>query len=526
VIRLEEKHSQPIITSPQISQRKDLSVGGNYYFSLIFDGGKLKICFPICTASILHCFVISGIFSETEGIEPGWISNHHFSNGIEIVIPPDRPGLFISRKGRFEVTSSDSTIFWPISHAVRSMRSPWSSNPVYFSEVSGKLPAIAFSEVDDGTIITVGDTPDRAILSGISLRRIGMVTLRSEADNFLLKFDSLHGNSRLISNAMLSIFLSNSRCIDAQENCIMASKSPYYYVSAGYWARDFIFWVLPVIERFDEDRARELIDDLLKKYWRNRGIHALYLDGRILYDGFELDQLAYHFLLLAHAIKYGVLSDSRAASLSKELLADLSHFKNDKFNLYSTVLNSSDDPVEYPYVTYNNVALWYSMRYLAGYLKGAISERLIDLAEYIRRDIMINMIKEGQFVYSTDLAGKYNFYDDPTGSILLFPYFGFSESHDPVFRKTANWIMSEKNPYYIQGRYGGLGNMHVDHPWLHHHYSMILSSLSDARILESLPMDHGLACETIDENDGGCLTGIHFPGSSGMYVQASLKAKT
>ncbi len=512
-----------IITSPEISKKTNISVGGNYYFSLIIDENVVKICFPLCSASMLQCFGISGLINGSEGMKPGWVNNH-FSNGeIEIIIPPDRPGFFISKKGKFSVASSESRVFWPIVHKVMSFRSPWNVNPAFYSEVAGKLPAIAFTDAESGTIITIGDIPDRSVLLGISMKREGIDRLRYETDKFLQRLNTYGEAESIKANALLSIFLSNSKCIDTSGNCILASKSPYYYVSAGYWARDFVFWVLPVLEKIDPYRAKELIAEILTKYWTNKGVHALYLDGRILYNGFELDQLAYHFLVLSRSVKYGIISSQKAVNLSRELTLLLENFKSDRFQLYRTDLNSSDDPVEYPYVTYSNVALWYSIRYFSESIDNQNREDLLAVAEEIKRDVNSCMVKEGMYVYSNDLKEHYNFYDDPTGSLLLLPYLGFIRRSDIVFKKTAKWISSNKNEYYISGKYGGVGNMHVKHPWLHSFYSMMLSSLSNSSLLEQLPMNYGLACETIDENNGECLTGIHFPGSSGMYVQAILK---
>ncbi len=280
---------------------------------------------------------------------------------------------------------------------------------------------------------------------------------------------------------------------------------------------------MPVIEKYDEERARKLLSLILTKYWKHKGIHALYMDGRVLYDGFELDQLSYYFLALERAIVYKIITPEESISRAGQLMDELTTRRNDLYNLYSTDLNSSDDPVIYPYVTFNNVVLWYSLRTYGARVKELLSDRsYIDHADKIRADVMNALVTEEKFCYSSDLKGNFEFYDDPTGSLLLLPYLGFIEKDSKVFLNTVNWIKSDRNPYYFRGRFAGLGNRHMKNPWIHSYASQILSGLIDSSVLKDMPMDNGLACETVDQNDGKCLTGIHFPGASGLLVLAYL----
>ncbi len=363
----------------------------------------------------------------------------------------------------------------------------------------------------------MGDTPESAVLNNISMARDGVKKLKFETKKFFKKFQNLDKFTR--DNALMAIFYSNGKCVDTEDDCILASKSPKYYVSGGFWARDFLFWTYPIIEKFDVERARHLLYVILKKYWKNKGIHALYFDGRILYPGFELDQLSYYFYLLERSFHYGVIDIKTADSLGKEILSLLKNYKSEKFHLYRTELNSSDDPVKYSYVTYSNIVLWYFIRMFGNSLK---NEKYIKLAEYIKKDIMKNMIHNNMFCYSTDLKGKYEFYDDPTGSLILLPYFGFIDFNSDVYRNTVDWIKT-KNPYLIDGKYQGCGNRHVNHPWLFYYASLILTDQLDTSFIKNLPLDNRLSCETIDENTGECLTGLHFPGCAGFIVQALLK---
>lgn len=509
------------ITSPEISVEKNFIVSGNYFFSLILKNNIVELCFPLCENSSLFCFKIYDLLKEKD-FEQGWIKNSFENDKIKLIIPPYRSGMYIGKiKMDVKKIEAYSKIFWEIRRDVKSLRTPWSIYPVYYSETGNILPSIAFIKEDNGLYISIGDTPDRAVLNGIYLSRIGKENLDEETKNYMERFDEF--NKPILNNILLSLFFSNSICIDKNENCILASKSPKYYVSGGFWARDFIFWILPVIEKFDPERSKELIEIVLKKYWKNKGTHALYIDGRILYEGFELDQFAYYFILLERALKYKIINQNEALSYANELVQLLRTKKAKNYFLYSTELNSSDDPVRYEYVTYDNIILWYSIKKLLKRLKNStIKEELNHITKNIKSDIMKKMVKNGKFVYSTDLKNHYEFYDDPTGSLILLPYLGFIRRDDNIYKNTLKWITSDENPFFIQGKFSGGGNRHVKHPWVHYYSNLIFSGLLDKKIIEEIPFDSGLMCETIDEKNGICLTGIHFPGSSGFFVQSIL----
>ncbi len=505
------------VTSPVEDAGNNASVGGNYYMTVLAEDDSLQVCFTLCAESRLFCFRIKGMVNVRMLSSLGWINN--IINGdIELVIPPRRNAFLIksNRLGALEI-SAYSRIFWNIEHEVLSMKTPWSSIPVYYSKLGKSFPSLAFLEMGDWIIVAIGDSPERAVLSAVHLKRVGLHSLVKETKEFLSRFSSM--NKRVRDNALLSIFLSNSICVDQEQDCILASKSPMYYVSGGYWSRDFIFWVFPVIKRFDPQRASELIRALLNKYWNNRGIHALYLDGRVLYDGFELDQLALHFLIIKQAIELDLIVKEEGKLLVEDTLAILAKYKNETHDIYSTELNSSDDPVLYPYVTYDNVLLWYSLKELSKAELGVLKKEIAELSDRIRKDVMKYMIYDGRFCYSTDLNGNYEMYDDPTGSFYLFPFLGFVDKDDSTFKNTIKWINSRENKFLIDGKFSGEGNRHVNHPWVHWYVSKVLSGYEDIEFLYRMEMDHGLGCETVDENTGRCRTGVHFPGASGFIVQ-------
>jgi len=515
-----------IITSPSKSMEFNFKLSGNYYISIILKGNVVELCFPLCSQSRLVCFRIRNFIGEPDFSDDGFIKNYYNDGKTEFIIPPERSGFYISRKvpDRMKVEAY-SKLFWEIEEDVRTMMNGWSGKSSYYCRIGNTMPSIGFHEGENGTFVAIGDTPDRAILNAIHLARTGKDLLRKEAVDFLSRFSSLD-TKLMIDNSLLAIFFSNSACIDEERNCILASKSPKYYVSGGFWARDFIFWTLPLIERFDPSRAKKLIGELLESYWKNKGIHALYIDGRILYEGFELDQLAYYFIALEKGITYGLITPLEARSMGKEILDILEGYRSDRYHLYRTELDSSDDPVEYPYVTFDNVVLWYGIKTLGIKISEFSDDEFLKTATAIKRDIMHNMVKDGEFCYSTDLDGNYEFYDNPTGSLVLLPYLKFVEKRDDAFIKTLRRIRSKENRYWIDGEYPGAGNRHVNHPWIHYYASEIIAGFRDPSFVSHIEMDSGLACETIDEKTGLCLTGIHFPGASAFLVSSILNSKS
>lgn len=511
------------LTVPERDVESGFIIGGNYYFSILLKNGITEICFPLSSSNSLFCFKFKGLLDEKFFNGRGWIRNHTKKGDYELIIPPGRYGFFIGNDIKPQIIGAYSKIFWEKVMETKVLKTPWSDFPVFYSETGNKMPSVGIKKGNGGYFVSIGDTPERGLLNSVHLSRLGRDRLLAETEEFLKIFDEYENDDLLYSNIMLTIFYSNGICIDNDENCILASKSPRYYVSSAYWARDFIFWSLPVIEYFDKERAKSLIETVLEKYWKNKGIHALYLDGRILYEGFEMDQLSYYLLILRDAIRYKIMDEKRAIEMAMEILSLAEERRATGYHLYSTELNSSDDPVKYEYVTFNNVIFWYSLKEFAKAIEDGVKNSLLDLCERIRKDVMENMVKEGRFIYSTDLKGNYDFYDDPTGSILLFPYLGFIEIDSDIFRRTLEWVFSPENPYFIKGKYPGEGNRHVRHPWLHFYSTLILSGIDNDDMIRRMPLDRLLMCETIDENTGKCLTGIHFPGSSGFFIQSMLK---
>ncbi len=516
-----------MITAPKESQETDFHISANYYLTLTVRGDKLTVSFPLCSPGTLYSISFEGFIVEADLPGAPWFGYSASLEGTMVVVPPDRPGFFIRKEGASIPDSgkASSKIFWKIHHDVEKMKTPWSEHPVFFSRVGNSFPAVAFLSNGDGIYAGIGDTPDRALLNAVHLSRAGYRILVGECSDLTSGLPDSEYGSALKENLLMNQFLSNSRCIDREENCIMASKSPEYYVSTGFWARDFVFWSLPGIEMLDMHRAGELIATFISKYSRNRGIHALYMDGRILYDGFELDEYAAYITAVSRALHLGIIGKGETKTVTKTIMKDLSAHRSDRATLFSTELNSSDDPVKYQYVTYSNVRLWKSIVDLSAEMDGKERDILLQLADDLMEAIQTELVDRSanMYCYSSDLKGNFEMYDDPTGSLLLLPFLGFSGYDDTTYRNTVDWILSGRNSFRFDGKYGGNGNRHVKHPWAHYFASLLLAGRREGLTVLSSGIINSLACETIDEDNGKPLTGIHFPGAAGFLAQALLK---
>ena len=141
-----------------------------------------------------------------------------------------------------------------------------------------------------------------------------------------------------------------------------------YYVSAAYWSRDTLLWSFPGLLLADRAASRELLLTIFRRHLARAGEHAHYINGALLYPGFELDQLAAHFLALErYESVTGDLSllDEKTICRGLKLLAEkaLEQFDPES-GLYRTFLDPSDDPVLYPFLIYDNALLQRALIYL------------------------------------------------------------------------------------------------------------------------------------------------------------------
>lgn len=330
------------------------------------------------------------------------------------------------------------------------------------------------------------------------------------------------------TNLFFCIFFSAGRTLDTEELVLVTSRSPRYYVSAAYWDRDSLLWSFPAVLDADAALAREMLGYVFGRQRRNIGVHSRFIDGTVLEPGFELDELMAPVLALERYVDAtgdrSVLADPDVLRGIDGILKKLDAERAEDCELYETFLQPTDDERIYPYITYDNVLVWRALRAL-----GRLFERpeLTERAERVRRAIYDNSIFDGAFAWSVDLAGGHDVYDEPPGSLLLLPYYGFCAWDDPVYLKTAEMIRSPDYTYSFAGcEIAEIGCPHAPHPWLLSIGNSLLCGRSSEALehLRRTRLDNGIACESVDEHTGECTTGEAFATCAGFICHALRRA--
>ena len=332
----------------------------------------------------------------------------------------------------------------------------------------------------------------------------------------------------LNTNMFFSFFFASGRTLDTEEFVLMTSRSPRYYVSCAYWDRDSLLWCFPAILMADREYAREVLKYVFTRQMRNAGIHSRFIDGTVLEPGFELDELCAPLIALEKYVH--ITGDD--AFLRKAYIQDgiwhilrvLSTKKHAELELYETFLQPTDDMHVYPYLTYDNVLVW---RVLTDMSKRLSRPDLGERARRMREDILRYFIKERDgkrfFCWSADLNGRYDVYDEPPGSLLLLPYYGFCEPYDPVYVNTSAMIRDPAYRYSFAGKpIAEIGCAHAPHPWVLSIANSLLCGHRETakEHLLRTPMDNGFACESVHEETGECATGEAFATCAGFLAYA------
>ncbi|MDI3298914.1 MAG: glycoside hydrolase family 125 protein [Bacillota bacterium] len=409
----------------------------------------------------------------------------------------------------------------------------------------------AFGPLEEARLrayVGVGREADGAATTAVHLARRGFAALWREAEEAArARADRASGGRwrsetlafRAVRNLLFNLHFATGRTIDGEEPVWVTSRSPRYYVAGAHWNRDALLWSLPGLVLADPARAREALLAAWAVYGRNAGEHSLYLDGSLLYPGFELDQLAAFPLatrLYAEATgDEAIWREPQVRERIGEVEARLLAARERGRPLYRTFLNPSDDPVEQPYLTYDLALAAAAWRALAGAREaegdraGAFLRR--QEAEAILEELRRSAVTAGPFgpmwAWAFDGAGAGQAGDEPAGSLMLLPYYGLVAADDPVQQATARWIHSAANPFGPRGRFPWPRSAHADHPWLLAAISDILAGWEAERRLEevaSARLDGGLACETVREEDGSVATGAAFATCAGWLGYALLRA--
>lgn len=378
---------------------------------------------------------------------------------------------------------------------------------------------------------------DGAGTTAVDLRRRGAGALAGEARSRLAAMTRPLADRALARalnrNLFFNYYFALGRALDTDDLVPVTSRSPRYYVSAAFWGRDALLWSFPGILLADPAAAREMLEAVFRRHLHHAGDHAHYINGVILYPGFELDQLAAYFLAVErYEAVTGDLSLPQE-TLFREGLAYLAARAADQkepaAGLYRTFLDPSDDPVNYPFLVYGNALLWRAFTWLARLQReGRWShpvpwdEAAAELREAIMRHGVVPGPEGPMFAWAVNGRGGFELYDNPPGSLLLLPYYGFCPREDPVFQNTARWIRSAGNPYHHGDcPFPGRGSRHCGKPWPMAAANAILAGFTEeAGLLRRASMDHGFCCETVDPDTGRAATGAAFASAAGFLAHA------
>lgn len=332
----------------------------------------------------------------------------------------------------------------------------------------------------------------------------------------------------LNTNLFFAFFYASGRTVDTEELCLMTSRSPRYYVSAAYWDRDSLLWAFPAILAVDSAYAREILTYVFRRQARNFGVHSRFIDGTMLEPGFELDELCAPVVALNRYMEQtGDEAFSKQPFVQEALqmiLCRLREKRHPSIPLYETFLQPTDDMHNYLYLTYDNALVCYALKALAKLLD---RPELMDEADKTRQAIYEHCVKEQNhkpfFAWSVDLNGHYDIYDEPPGSLLLLPFYGFCEAEDPIWQNTAAMIRDESYALSFAGHsIAEIGCKHAPHPWILSICNSLLSGHADSALLHlsRTPLDNGVACESVNEDTGLCVTGEAFATCAGFLSYA------
>ena len=378
---------------------------------------------------------------------------------------------------------------------------------------------------------------DGAGTTVIDLRRHGSLSLKETTTAWLAKRSisiAEHNLDSLLNrNLFFTYFYALGRSIDSEELVPVTSRSPHYYVSAAFWSRDTLLWSFPAIMMTDQTTARELLLTVFKRHIKNAGDHAHYINGTVLYPGFELDQLAAYYLALEHYLDHSgdheilkeVLIQDGLNILTEKALASFDH----ESGLYRTFLDPSDDPVFYPFLTYSNALLEKAFRFLGRLQledKWQHNSDFAFLAQNLHKAVFEHCTVKGpfgtMFAWAVDGKGRFSLYDNPPGSLQLLAYYGFCSITDVIFKNTVRWIRSSNNEYYHQGSsFEEAGSQHALNPWpLSACNDLLACNVGALDFFSRAEMDNGFFCETVNPETGRVSTGAAFASAAGFLAYA------
>jgi hypothetical protein len=337
-------------------------------------------------------------------------------------------------------------------------------------------------------------------------------------------------------NFLFTALYAWGRTIDTEQLVGVTSRSPRYYVSAGYWDRDAMLWSFPGLLDIDPALAREALDYALTIQLRNTGTHSRFIDGVVLEDGFQLDEAAAPVVALASYIR--ATNDTAFLTAHRDALLQLRDRLLGRFDpqigLFSSLQDSQDEFQKLPYLTYDNALVWRALGDLA-----MLFQRLKDPASAadmsrrataLRGAILAHAVATAPgaagpiFAAATD-GKSFVLSDIPPGSLLKLPLLGFIAESDPLFVRTFDWLHSPNyqfsysdKPYGLPGSY----RLPLTASWVIADELLLQRSHEHAlAILLASPWDGGIISEGINPDTAQMdMAGRAFATAAGYVAHA------
>jgi meiotically up-regulated gene 157 (Mug157) protein len=319
-------------------------------------------------------------------------------------------------------------------------------------------------------------------------------------------------------NLLFTTYYAWGRAIDTEQFTGVTSRSNRYYVSAAYWDRDALLWSFPALLDSDVSRAREALDYAFGTQARNIGIHSRFIDGVVLEDGFELDELVAPIIALASYLDKtndkAMLERHRGAIAT--LLERLRAARDPATGLFATFQDAQDEYLRKPFSIYDNVLAWRALVDLA--LIAAREHRTREAASLrseaakLKAAIYRYGVLDGApgaggpiFAANVNPTGG-DFIDVPPGSLMKLPVLRFIAEDDPLFRRTYAWLHSANHAYsYADQPYGLPGSYRLPFTtsWeVADHLRLKAGRAKALKILKESPWDGGIITEGVKPDTG------------------------
>lgn len=279
-----------------------------------------------------------------------------------------------------------------------------------------------------------------------------------------------------------------------------------------------MLWSFPGLLDVDTGLARQALEYALSIQLRNAGTHSRFIDGVVLEDGLELDELVAPLFALS---QYVQRTDDNAflakhSEALHELDERLAKLRDAQFGLYSTLQDAQDEFQPLPFSTYDNVLTWRVLQDIS-----KLYERLGDKsrariaeenASNLKQAILKHCIAEGASgadgpIYADATDGKKcKFVDVPPGSLMKLPLLGFVAENDPVFARTYDWLHSKNHEFsYWDKPYGLPGSYRLPFTtsWtVADHLQLAKGRQQALKILRASSWDAGIISEGVSPETG------------------------